>query len=131
MHRFVAQAKIYETCVLSKLLYSLDSVWLLQAERLRLNAFHCRSLRRILGIPHSYISRVSNDEVLRRASATPLYDILASRQVALYNRIASSSAASFVREVLCNPDGTPRSWAANRRRGRPRQQWATEVRRMA
>ena len=40
---------IYETCVLSKLLYSRDSVWLLRVERIRLDAFHCRSLRRIMG----------------------------------------------------------------------------------
>jgi len=36
---------------------------------------------------------------------------LASRQIALYNKIANNSAGPLVREVLCNPDGTPRSWA--------------------
>ena len=51
--------KIYESCVLSKLMYSLDSVWLLRAERARLDAFHCRCLRRLLGIPCSLISRIT------------------------------------------------------------------------
>ena len=104
-------------------MYSLDSVWLLRAERARLDAFHCRCLRRLLGIPCSYISRVTkvtNQEVLRRASSQPLSDVLASRQLALYTKIVNSDAASLVRRALCNPDGTPRSWATKRRRGRPR-----------
>ncbi len=56
---------IYEACVLSKLLYGLESVWLLQADRNRLDSFHAQCLRRILGIPPAFPSRVSNATVVR------------------------------------------------------------------
>lgn len=63
-------------CVVSKLLYNLDSLWLLQADLSRLDAFHVQCLRRIYNIPCSYISRISNRDVLstakqRTLSSTP------------------------------------------------------------
>ena len=119
--------KIYDAVVLSKLLYSLDSLWLLKADRARLDAFHCKSVRRLLGIPSSYISRVSNDTVLERAATTPLSQALLCRQVSLYKKISSYDGNSFVKLVLFSADGSPKVWSARRRRGRPRQQWATEV----
>ena len=121
---------IYDSVVLSKLLYSLDSLWLLKADRARLDAFHCRCLRRVLGIPSSYISRVRNDTVLEKASTKPLSQTLLCRQKHLYNKIASYDANSFVKLVLFNADGSPRTWAVRRKRGRPRQQWASEVRQL-
>ena len=48
--------KIYLACVISKLMYCLDSLWLLQADLQRLDAFHTKCLRCILNIPCSYIS---------------------------------------------------------------------------
>ena len=45
--------KLYISCVANKILYSLDSLWLLQAERRRLDAFHFRCLRKLLRIPCS------------------------------------------------------------------------------
>ena len=89
-----------------------------------MDAFHCRGLKRILGIPCSYVSRVNNGGPEK--SAQPLSNVLASRQITLYNKNANSSDGSLVREVLCKPGGAPRNWATKRRRGRPRQQWATE-----
>jgi len=53
-----------------------------------------------------------------------LPDILHDRQIQLYKKIASYDAASLVRPAVCNPDGTPKQWAYQRRRGRPRRQWA-------
>ena len=38
--------RIFEACVVSKLLYGLESVWLLQADRCRLDAFYAGSLRK-------------------------------------------------------------------------------------
>ena len=118
---------IYESCVLNKLLYSLDYVWLLKADRARLDAFHCKCLRRLLGIRPSFLSRVSNAVVLQKASAKPLSQILLARQVALYSKIMNSSCPALVKAAVCNDDGTPKSWAGRRKRGRPRQQWASQV----
>ena len=119
--------KIYDSVVLSKLLYSLDSLWLLKADRARLDAFHCKSLRRIWGIPSAYISRVSNASVLQKASAKPLSQMLLCSQKKLYNKIVQYDASSFVKRLLFNESGVLRDWSARRKRGRPRQQWARSV----
>ena len=123
---------IYTYCVLSKLLYSLDSLWFLKADKCRLDAFHCKCLRKILGIAPSYFSRVSNADVLEKAGSKLLSAILSDRQVHLYSSIASQSDASLVKQVVCDSSGGPRNWAPERRRrGRPRQQWTQCVHAMA
>ena len=58
---------IYESFVLPRLMYSLHTAWLNKAEVKRLDGFHCRCLRRIFGIPPSFVSRVSNEDVLSTA----------------------------------------------------------------
>lgn len=118
---------IYSGCVLSKLMCSLESLWLLKADRSRFYSFHCKCVRILFGIPHSFISRVRNSDVLQRASSTSLYEILRERQVALYSRIARSPDPSLIKHILCDSDGIPNNWARRRKRGRPRQQWATFV----
>ena len=119
--------EIYTACVASKLLYSLESLWLLQADRARLDAFHCRCLRRMLGIPHSYYSRVTNQEVLRQAQEKPLSETLLQRQAALYKRIAQLNNDSYVKQLVCDCNGVPIVWTARRSRGRPRQRWALQL----
>ena len=52
--------RLYETCVLSVLLYCSESWTLLKADVDRLQAFHMRSLRRILGI--RWFNYVTNAE---------------------------------------------------------------------
>ena len=121
------KAHIYNTCVITKVLYSLDSVWLVKTERARLDAFHCACLRTIWGIAPSYYSRVSNEEVLHRSGQTRLSIQLESRQASLYRRIAQLSDESLVKALVCNNDGEPLSWSTRRRRGRPRQMWAHSV----
>ena len=57
--------RIFEACVVSKLLYGLESLWLLKADFQKLDAFFASSLRKIAGILPSYWSRVSNFSVLQ------------------------------------------------------------------
>ena len=121
MHSAVGRRRkilIYDSCVLSKLSYSLDSLWLLKQDRDRLDAFHCKCFRGILRIPHYFISRVSNVDVLDTAGSKPLSSILRERQVQLYRKIACETDESLVKRVVCNRDGTPKNWADRRRRGR-------------
>ena len=119
--------EIYKYCVVAKLLYSLDSLWLVQVDRRRLDAFHCRCLRRMLRIPHAYYSRVSNHDVLARAMEGKLSDALLKCQVRRYCQIQSLAAGSLVKRVVCNDHGAPIAWASRRCRGRSRQRWASEV----
>ena len=114
---------LYMSCVTSKILYSLDSLWLLQADRRRLDAFHFRCLRKLLRIPCSYVSRIPNMEVLRQSGLPPLSKLLERRQVQLYRRITDLPADSLVKQVVCTQDGEPIQWNLRRARGRPRQMW--------
>ena len=70
--------EVYNACVVSKLLFSLECEALRKADRSRLDAFHCRCLRRILKIPPSWISHVPNNIVLAAADSSPLCDRLVS-----------------------------------------------------
>ena len=63
---------LFNFLILSKLLYGLDGVQLNQCEKNRLDAFHCKYLRRISKVPHSYCSHVSNDHVLQVTNAQSL-----------------------------------------------------------
>ena len=123
--------RIYTSCVVSKLLYSLESLWLLQVDRARINAFHCMCLRRIQRIPHSYISRISNAEVLARANSKPLSDLLQHRQVQAYTNIVNDESNSYIKKLVCENDESPKIWVTRRRRGRPRQRWAECVHKLA
>ena len=116
---------IYIACVVSKLMYCLESLWLLQADRHRLDAFHAKCLRRILNIPCSYISRISNENVLNLAHQSRVSVLLEHRQNALYHKIATSPESDILRRVTLQPASIfPRIWMSTRRRGRPKLQWA-------
>ena len=129
-HAGVTKARklqIYSMCVISKLLYSLDSLWLVSHECRRLDACHYRCLRRLLRIVPSFISRISNAEVLRTAEMRPLSTMLRDRQMALYQRVVGMNESSSLRRLVCDSQGRPRVWEVRRRRGRPRQRWTQAV----
>jgi hypothetical protein len=122
------KVEIYESCVVSRLLYGLGAAWLNKAERARLDAFHCRCLRRIMGISHSYYSRVSNADVLEAAGSNPLQQKLLQRQLTLYGRIAVKPPGHPLRRaVLIDGDVQPAPFEGSRRRGRPLQDWRRMV----
>ena len=50
--------QIFEACVQTKLLYGLHAAWLRKHGLAKIDSFHVLCLRKILGIPHSYISRI-------------------------------------------------------------------------
>ena len=120
--------EIFRAVILPKLLYNLESVWLLKVDRNRLDSFQTACLRQILKIPHSYVSRVSNAEVRARAGARPLSDDLLEQQGKLYSKIARLPVGHILRDLVCEPGGnTPRQWYCKRKRGRPKLQWAACV----
>ena len=113
--------QVFEACVTSKLLYGLDSTWLLQAERLKLDGFYACCLRKLLGIAPSYISRVTNAYVLWRFGATPLSQQLLARQLLYHGRLVSQDDDSLVRAISLEPGSArPRCWNTRRCVGRPR-----------
>jgi len=122
------KCQLYHACVVSRLLYGLESLWLLQRDLHRLDAFHAQCLRRSCGIPHSFVSRVPNADVLRTAGQVPLTQLLRSRQISLYDKIANMPESSHLRRLTCEAGSdNPRVWTCKRGRGRPKQQWAACV----
>ena len=124
--------QIFSACVVSRLMYSLHTAWLCKADLRKIDAFQARCLRSILGIPHSFISRVRNETVLQEAGTEKLSIILWRRQLLLLGRIAQLPREDVMRTCIFH-DGTfqPRWHDGLRKRGRPKQTWLSEVFRMA
>ena len=81
-----------------------------------------RCLRRCLGIPPSYWSRVSNADILERARATQLSSTLLKRQLRLFGRIALQPPGDPLRALLFVDDGLNFGpLDGPHRRGRPAQ----------
>ena len=119
---------IYHACIVSTLTYGLHTAWLITAERRRLDGFHARCIRKIIGVLPSYYSRISNRAILERARATPLSSILMRRQLQFLAHIAYRTHGDALRDAVFRP-GTlhPREFEGARARGRPRQTWTSGV----
>ena len=103
------------------------SLWLLKKDRTRLDAFQCSCLRQILRIAPSFISRVSNVDVLVSARQIEYSSSLRNRQVRLFKKIQSMPIDSMLHQLVCKSNGEPKTWHTHRNRGRPRQRWAESV----
>ena len=114
------------------LLYGLDSMWLLKAHLQKLDAFGARCLRKIAGVPSSFISRISNKQVLGSFSAAPLSMVLKRRQLKLLSQIAQQLDQMLTRRMTFEDSSyESRDWKPKRRVGRPCQRWVERVRDMA
>ena len=123
---------IYNACIVSKLLYGLQTMWLNKAEVKRLDAFHYRCLRKCLGIPHSYVSHITNDYVLQQAGGVPLSKRVLAQQLNMYARYARMSSSSIMRQSVFETDSIePRAWSGSKRKGRPRSSWVKNVHALA
>ena len=110
--------------IVSRLIYGLSTVWLVTAQRRRLDGFYARCLRRILRIPAAYVSRVSNTKVLLQAGVKPFSEQLLFRQLALLGKVARSPTENPLRKDTFVPGSvTPQIGRTMRRVGRPRQNW--------
>ena len=119
---------IYHQCILTKLLYGLESAWLHKKQQKSLDAFHLRCLRRIAGISHSWISRVTNRYVLEKCGSIWLSQLLFRKQLLFYEKIVRLPSPSPIRDlILQNGTFNPLENGA-RKRGRPRLEWHMELR---
>ena len=124
-HRKVS---IYFACVVSKLMYFLETECLWQADLKSTGAFHYTCLRKICKIPHSMISHVSNAIVLETAGCIKLSVLVHQRQFLFFGRMCLMPNNHVVRQTVLQP-GTiaPTLLARRRRRGRPRLNWSTSM----
>ena len=112
--------QLYHSLILSKFMYGLQTIWLSKNLRQRIDAFHCQCLRRIMGIQHSYISRVSNATVLEQSGERSLSNQLLRQQLQFYGRIH--------RNELHPGHGLLNETIIQRRVGRPLLSWVRELR---
>ena len=100
-------------------MYGLQTIWLPKTMRQKINGFYCSCLRQILGIAHSYISRISNLEVLKRAE-----DIALDKQLLRYQLL-------FYGKMMRNIDHPIHDFfkkqPTQRRRGRPHLSYMREL----
>ena len=115
--------QIYEACVISKLSFSVECECLRQADKDRLNAFHCKCLRKILKVAPSWISRVPNKTVLEMAKCKPLSEKLLHTQLLLFGKIAMSSNNDLMRQLTFKPSSLEPASCFHKKRGRPRLSW--------
>ena len=124
--------KIYLACIISKLLYGLQTSWLTKTQRNKLDGFHAKCIRKIVGIQHSYWSRISNIEVLSYVGAHRLSNLLLEQQLLVFGNIYRRPSHDVLRQAIFEEHSVVlQVHAKNRRRGRPKLAWATEVEKMA
>jgi hypothetical protein len=108
--------RLYNSLVLATALYASET-WRITARTGRkLDVFHHRCLRRILGI--SYLDRIANEEVLRRSDSLRLQTMVAKRRLRL--------AGHILRLPASRPAAAAMQWTppgGERRRGRPVKTW--------
>ena len=120
--------QFFDAFVLSRLRYGLSSIWLVTAQRRRLDGFCARCYRRILRIPSAFISRISNASVCRSAGVKPFSEQLLQDQLALLRRAAVSPVPSHMRSNTFVDDTlNPQIGRFVRRIGRPRQDWTSQL----
>ena len=117
---------VFTSCVVQKLLYSLECSWLTKAMLKKLDGFYARCLRKILKINPSFISRVSNQFILQQFRVVPLSRVLFQRQLCMFGRIARLPNENMIRQLVFESDSTDIALLELRKRGRPRQTWALE-----
>ena len=120
--------ELFNSIVVSRLTYATASMWLLTVDLRRLDGFYCSCLRRILRIPPSFISRISNARALERSGCRKLSDMIRDSQLKLLEKILREPSLKVLRDAAFHGNTlTPQTAAWVRRRGRPRQNWTEQL----
>ena len=90
--------QIYRACVVSTLLYGSESWTLRAGQERKLNAFHMRSLRRILNI--NWQDKVTNNTVLERAGCTSMYTLLKLRRMRWLGHVVRMDDGRIPKDLL-------------------------------
>ena len=90
--------RIFDACVVSKLLYGLESICFRKQDFKKIDAFYCRCLRKIHKIPHSYLSHIPNQYVYDVAKKHPIEYSIFLQQIRFYGK---NYAITYLRMVFC------------------------------
>ena len=89
---------VYQACVLSTLLYGSEAWNLYSRQQHRLNAFHLRCIRRILGI--TWRDCMSNKKVLSKAYAPSMYALLSQRRLRWLGHVSRMQDGRIPKDVM-------------------------------
>src|SRR6201995_4992747 len=84
--------RLYMTLVVPILLYAFETWTLTKQDRARVQAFHMRCQRQILGI--YWHDKVTNREVTRRTGLTPIGDLIQKRRHSLFGHAVGMSSSA-------------------------------------
>ncbi len=90
--------RVYQACVLSTLLYSSESWTLYARQERRLNTFHLRSLRRILGI--TWKDHIPNKDVLAQARVPSMFALLSQRRLRWLGHVSRMQSGRIPKDIL-------------------------------
>ena len=93
-----------------------------------MDGFYVRCLRRALGIPSAFISRISNATVFRQAGVPPLSERLSKKQLSVLQQAAVAPEGDPLRRnVFAGASLDPMVDKYVRRVGRPKMNWTKEL----
>lgn len=90
--------KVYQACVLSTLLYGSEAWTLYTHQERRLNAYHMRNLRRLLGI--TWQDRISNADVLAQAGMLSMFATLSQRRLRWLGHVCRMDDGRIPKDIL-------------------------------
>ncbi|KAI0236502.1 hypothetical protein LSAT2_012947 [Lamellibrachia satsuma] len=90
--------RIYQACVLSTLLYGSESWTTYMCQERRLNTFHMRCLKRILGI--TWQDRISYSDILDRARIRSMYSLLSPRRLRWLGHVRRMEDGRLPKDIL-------------------------------
>ena len=89
---------VYNACVISTLLYGSETWTTYAGQERRLNSFHLRSIRRILGI--SWQDKVTNADVLSRAGLPTKYTLPRQRRLRWLGHVRRMEDGRIPKDIL-------------------------------
>ena len=92
------QMAVYNACVISAMLYGSEARTMYARQERRLNSFHLRSIRRILGI--SWQDKVTNGDVLSRAGLPSMYTLLRQRRLRWLGHVRRMEDGRIPKDIL-------------------------------
>ena len=89
---------VYNACIISTLLYGSETWTTYARQEKRLNSFHMRCLRRILGI--SWQDKIPNTEVLAKAGLPSMFTLLRQRRLCWLGHVRRMEDGRIPKDIL-------------------------------
>ena len=96
--RLKTKIKVYQACVISTLLYGSESWTTYAKQETRLEVFHLRCLRRILGI--TWEDHITNNAILESAEIMSIHSLLCQRRLRWLGHIFRMQDGRIPKDVL-------------------------------